>query len=67
MKAAGKKELASDHLWRHDPFDHSFSRVFRQLKLYGLMGFALNYGHSFTNSLVPEKVSDLQCDQVATA
>ena len=67
MKPAGKQELASDHLRRHDPVGHSFSRVFRKLKLHGLVGFALNDGHSFAYSGIPEKVRNLQCDQVAAA
>ena len=67
MERAGKHELASDHFREIDPVDHSFSRVFSQFKLHRLDGFVLNDGHSFANSVVAEKVIDLQCHQVATA
>ena len=67
MKTAGKKELAFNHLWRHDPVGHCLSRVFRQLKLHGLVRFALDDRHSFTNSIVPEKAGDPKSDQVAAA
>jgi hypothetical protein len=60
MKSARKQELASDHFRRLDPVGHSFTRVFSQFKLHRLVRFALNDGHSFTNSVVPEQVNNLQ-------
>ena len=60
MKSARKQELASDHFRRLDPVGHSFLRVFTQFKLDRLVRFILNDGHSFTNSVVPEKVNELQ-------
>ena len=59
--------MASDHFWRHDPVGHSFSCVFSQFKLHGLVRFALNDRHPFTNSVVPYNVSNFERDQVATA
>ena len=67
MKTARKHELASDHFWRHDPVGHSFSCVFRQLKLHRLVSFTLDDGHPFANSVVPYDVCNFERDQVATA
>jgi hypothetical protein len=67
MKTAGKHELASDHFRRPDPIGRSFSRVFIQFKLHRLVRFALNDGHSFSNSVIPYNVCNFERDQVATA
>ena len=67
MKSARKQELAPDHFRRLDPVGHSFSRVFTQFKLDRLVRLTLNDGHSFTNSVVPNKICNFERDQVATA
>ena len=67
MKTAGEHKLASHHFRRIDPVGHSFSRVFNQFKLHGLFRFALNDRHAFPHSVIPDKIIDLERDQVATA
>ena len=67
MKTTWKHELASDHFRRTDPIVHSVSRVFSQFKLHGLVRFALNDRHAFSHPVIPDKIIDLERDQVATA
>jgi hypothetical protein len=67
MKSARKQELVSDHFRRLDPVGQSFSRVFSKFKLHRLVRLALNDGHAITDSVVPNKICNVERDQVATA
>jgi len=67
METAWEHETASDHFGRPDPIGHSFSRVFSQFKLHRLVRLALNDRHSLSHIVIPDKIIDLECDQVAAA
>ena len=67
VKPTGKHETATDHFRRLDPCGNGIPRVFREFKLNGPLGFALDHRHAFANATIPHQVGDGQCHQIASA
>ncbi len=59
--------MAIKHFWRFYPYQHSFSRVFRQFELNRSLGFALDHRNTFTDAIVFDKIGHSEFDQIAAA